>query len=202
VSAHGRHLRWLWARRLLWWVTALAVGLGSAWAVLRGASKHGVPAGPWRASTLAGSTEADLYTRARVALGGLLALHREETMYYVAVTDSAGRPLKSGCNYRVAGQPPKTRWWSVTAYADDLFLFPVAERRYSINSQTATLDAQGRFELVTGASAPANAAAYWIPTPGQRGLVFTLRLYNPDPALAAAPATLTPPAIERLGDCQ
>ena len=187
---------------LLWWATALAVGLGSAWAALRSVSNFGAAVGPWRASTLAGSPEADLYTRARVALGGLLALNREETMYYVASTDTAGRPLRSRCSYRVAGLPPKARWWSVTAYAEDLFLFANEQRRYSVNGQTSVLDAQGRFAFVTGPVAPAAGEPLtWLPTPGDRGLFFTLRVYIPDPALAAAPGTLQPPTIEPQGAC-
>ena len=188
--------------QLLWWATALAVGLGSAWAALRSVSNFGAAVGPWRASTLAGSPEADLYTRARVALGGLLALNREETMYYVASTDTAGRPLRSRCSYRVAGLPPQARWWSVTAYAEDLFLFASEQRRYSVNGQTAVLDTQGRFAFVTGPLAPAvGEPLTWLPTPGDRGLVFTLRVYIPAPALVAAPGTLQPPTIEPLEAC-
>ena len=191
-------------RGLLWWATAVALGLGSAWAVLRSVSNYGAAAGPWRASTLAGSPEADLYTRARVALGGLLALNREETMYYVASTDSAGQPLRARCSYRVSGLPPKARWWSVTAYAQDLYLFDNPQRRYSVNGQTAVLDAQGRFAFVSGPAAPAGAmagAVPWIPTPGEGGLFFTLRVYNPEAALSAAPGTLQAPLIELMGAC-
>jgi hypothetical protein len=179
---------------------AVSVGVLSAWWVLRSSSAFGAAAGPWRVSVLAGSADADLYTRARVALGGLLALNREETMYYVAETDSDGRPLRSRCTYRVSGLPPTARWWSVTAYAEDIFLFPNAQRRYSINGATATLDAQGRFAFVSAPSQPAQPEL-WLPTPGDRGLLFTLRVYNPAPALAASPASLVPPRIERQGAC-
>ena len=196
-------MRWRFlVGRLLWWGAAVAVGLGSAWAVLRSVSSYGAAAGPWRASTLAGSPDADLYTRARVALGGLLALNREETMYYLAVTDTAGQPLRSRCRYLVIGVPPKARWWSVTAYADDFFLFPNEPRRYSVNGQTAVLDVQGRFAFVTGPQAPAGGGTLtWLPTPGDRGLVLTLRVYNPDPALVAAPGSLQPPTIVPQGAC-
>ena len=189
--------------RLLWLLAAVALGLGSAWGVLRSVSGYGASAGPWRASTLAGSPDADLYTRARVALGGLLALNREETMYYVAATDSAGAPLRSRCRYRVSGVPPQARWWSVTAYAEDLFLFPNPQRRYSVNGANAPLDAQGRFALLSGPSSPPGAETLpWLPTPGDRGLLFTLRVYNPTPALAAAPGSLQAPRIEALGECK
>lgn len=186
---------------------AIALGAGSAWLVVRSQlDRGGVSVGAWRTSTLAGSTHADLYTRAVVAVGALLALNREETVYYVATTDSDGRPLRSRCRYRISGPAPDARWWSVTAYAEDFFLFPVDSKRYSVNGSTAALDAQGRYTLVSAPRQPANdvpggAEQPWLPTPGDRGLMFTLRVYNPTPALAAAPALLEPPRIERLGAC-
>lgn len=185
-----------------WSAAALALGLGSAWLVLRAGLGEGVAAGPWRANLLAGSAEAGGYTRARVAIGGLLALNRDETMYYVATTDSEGAPLRSRCAYRVTGRPPAARWWSVTAYAEDFFLFPNDERRWSVNGTSAPLDAGGRFVFASGPTAPADKTLAWLPTPGDRGLMFTLRVYNPEAALAAAPASLDPPRIERLGDCR
>jgi hypothetical protein len=180
----------------------IALGLVSAWLTLKNAAAFGSAAGPWRASLLAGSAEADPYTRARVAVGGLLALNREETMYYLAATDSRGRALRSRCHYRIVGTPPKARWWSVTAYADDHYLFEDTRHRYGINGATAVLDAQGRFAVVTGPTAPPAGSVPWLPTPGDRGLLLTLRAYNPDPALQAAPASLEAPLIEPLGDCR
>lgn len=186
------------------YLAAIVLGAGSAAWTLARVSAFGEASGPWRASTLAGSPDADVYTRARVALGGLLALAREETLYYVAATDSAGAPLHSRCAYRISGTPPRARWWSITAYADDMFLFANDERRYSLNGANAVLDAQGRFALVTGATPPSGGAAGapWLPTPGDRGLVLALRLYNPDATLARAPQALAPPRIEAIGACR
>jgi hypothetical protein len=182
-------------------MAGVVLGLATAWLSLKNASAFGAASGAWRVSLLAGSAEADLYTRARVAIGGLLALNREETMYYVASVDDGGRPLRSRCSYRIEGTPPRARWWSLTAYADDYFLFADAQRRYSVNGATKTLDGQGRFALVTGPTMPASGALPWLPTPGDRGLVLTLRVYNPDAALQAAPGSLVPPRIAALGDC-
>lgn len=182
-------------------VAGVLLGLGTAWLSLKNASAFGATRGAWRVSLLAGSAEADLYTRARVAIGGLLALNREETMYYVASVDDGGRPLRSRCSYRIEGTPPRARWWSLTVYADDYFLFEDAQRRYSVNGATVTLDPQGRFALLTGPSTPASGTLPWLPTPGDRDLVLTLRVYNPDAALQAAPGSLVPPRIARLGDC-
>ena len=199
-----RPLRWPAVVGL--YALAVAVGLGSAWAVLHSGSGFGVAAGPWQASTLAGSADADLYTRARVSLGGLLALSRAETMYYVAQTDSAGQPLRSRCTYRIEGLPPSARWWSITAYADDFHLFPAQDRRYSLNGGAAVLDAQGRFRLISTPDGPPATSADggpqgWLHTPGDRGLMFTLRLYNPDPGLAQSPASLVAPTIQAIGAC-
>jgi hypothetical protein len=201
---HGRPRGRL--RAIASWALVVAagavLGVASAWAVLRDAGGFGAAAGPWRVSLLAGSTEAGPWTRARVAIGGLLALNRDETMYYVAGTDSAGRPLRSRCTYRVAGTPPPARWWSVTAYADDFFLFDAPNRRYSVNGDTVRLDAAGRFAFVSGPVEPAGTGeAPWVPTPGDRGLLLTLRVYNPQPSLQAAPTSLDPPSIERVGAC-
>ena len=185
------------------YLLAIVAGIGSAWWSMRHVSSFGASAGPWRASLLAGSPDADLWTRARVAVGGLLALNREETMYYVATADSGGRPLASQCTYRVSGRPPRARWWSVTAYADDFFLFDNPERRYSVNGLTSRLDSAGRFAFVSAPQAPPTGTQdTWLPTPGKRGLLFTLRVYNPEAALAAAPESLEPPRIERVGECQ
>ncbi|HPU52508.1 MAG TPA: DUF1214 domain-containing protein [Burkholderiaceae bacterium] len=183
------------------YLTAVGVGLGSAWWVLRHApaGAHQLTVGAWTGSTLAGSPDADLYTRARVALEGLLALGRDETMYYVARTDDRGRALRSQCAYRIEGAPPAARWWSITAYADDLFLFDAPNRQYSLNGRTARLDANGRFVMSTGPLP--QPGLHWLPTPGRRGLVLTLRLYQPSAELQAAPAKLAAPSIQPIGEC-
>lgn len=203
--ATNEFLRPRWYGLAALYLLALALGAGSAALVVRSMmDSGGVSAGVWRTSTLAGSVDADLYTRAVVAVGALLALNRDETMYYVASTDSEGRTLRSRCRYRVSGPVPATRWWSVTAYAEDRFLFPNALRRYSVNGTTAPRDASGHFAFESGPAQPsaAETGVPWLPTPGDRGLSFTLRLYNPAPGLSAAPASLAAPRIERLGSCE
>ena len=181
--------------------SAVLIGLGSAWWVLKKAPwlNPSVQVGAWKTNLRAGSVDADMYTRAAIAINALLALGREETMYFIATHDDAGRPLRSQCSYRIEGTPPQARWWSITAYANDLFLFDAANGQYSLNGTTAQLNAQGRFALQTG-SQPSDGI-YWLPTPGQRGLVLALRIYNPEPALQAVPSSLVPPTIVQQGAC-
>jgi hypothetical protein len=190
-----------WAVGLGLYLGAIAIGLGSAWWVLKAAPwmNTSVTVGAWKGNMRAGSPSADMYTRASVALNALLALDRGETMYFIATHDDQGRPLRSHCNYRIQGTPPQARWWSVTAYANDLFLFDAVNRNFSLNGSTAVLDAQGHFQLTTGPHAV--DGSFWLPTPGNSGVVLALRLYNPEPSLQAAPASLQPPTITRLGEC-
>lgn len=182
---------------------AVALGLGSAWWVLKKAPwlNKTMQVGAWKTNLQAGSTDADLYTRASVAVNALLALGRDETMYFVASTDDAGHTLRSTCSYRVSGTAPQARWWSITAYADDMFLFDAPNQHYSLNGSTAKLDALGNFALVLGPK-PSAGGEFWIPTVGSGTAVLTLRLYNPAPELQASPASLVAPRIERLGDCR
>lgn len=180
---------------------AVALGLGSAWWVLKKAPwmNTSVTVGAWKGNMRAGSPDADMYTRASVALNALLALGRDETMYFIATHDDQGRALQSQCSYRIEGTPPKARWWSVTAYADDLFLFDAPNQHYSLNGSTAVLNAQGHFSLTTGPQAV--DTSFWLPTPGKTGVLLALRLYNPDLSLQAAPASLQAPSITRVGAC-
>jgi hypothetical protein len=98
--------------------------------------------------------------------------------------------------------PPAARWWSVTAYGEDFHLFDAPQRRYSVNGRSAVLDAGGRFAFVSAPTEPHDAATTpWLPTPGDRGLMFTLRVYNPEAALQAVPGSLAPPRIEPIGRC-
>lgn len=191
-----------WLKPALAIVTAVAAGVGSAVWSLKRVPDAGLAVGPWQFSLLAGSSQADAHTRARVALGALLALERRETMYYLAQHDSQGAPLRARCHYRVSGVPPAARWWSLTAYADDLFLFPDDAQRYSLNGSTAVLDASGQFHAASGPTAAADAAWPWLPTPGDRGLRFVLRVYQPAAGLGAEPASLVPPRIEAQGHCR
>lgn len=190
-----------WWRRGVLVLAGVVLGLGSAWAVLRSSDALGPASGPWHVSLLAGNADADAWTRARVALGGLLALNRSETMYYVARADSDGHALRTRCAYRVSGRPPPARWWSLTAYGDDFFLLPDTQGRHGVQGRTVDLDAQGRFTLALGGAQPADAGLHWLPTPGDRGLVLTLRVYQPAEALRQQPQGLDAPRIERVGAC-
>lgn len=171
------------------------LGLGATWlTVVRGGSMgDAVQDGAWHTSLDTGSDEAGLYLRASVAVHGLLALNRSETMYYGATTDSNGVALDGKCTYRVRGTDPKTRWWSITAYAPDDYLIPNEAHRYAVSKNSVSRDPDGSFSVMVSRE---NGGENWIPV--ARGpFSLTLRLYNPEAVVSNDPAHAVLPTIER-----
>jgi hypothetical protein len=173
----------------------VALGLSATWLLLARAAPMGgdVRDGPWRTSLAAGSAQGGAWLRASVALHGLFALNRSETIYYTATTDGAGAKLDARCTYRIAGRDPPTRWWSITAYGADDFLIPNPKHLYSVSKNSVRRRAGGSFTVTLKRDA---ARANEIAT-GSGAFSVTLRLYNPDAAVAADPAHVTLPRIEK-----
>ncbi|MBM3567793.1 MAG: DUF1214 domain-containing protein [Alphaproteobacteria bacterium] len=189
-------------QRVALWIALTAAGLGlgggSAWWAIRGPGPgQSLALGPWRADLLVGSRQAGLYTRARVAMSGLLGLGRAETLYFVARSDDRGRPLDGACAYRIEGPAPAARWWSLTVYDADHFLIDHPTRRFSINSAQA--GAAGDLAVTLAAEARAEP---WLPVPRNAPFELTLRLYNPATELAARPEALIAPRIRAEEGCR
>ena len=181
-------------------VVATVLALLAAWGtLLHNPWQQGIANGPWRTSLVTGSTGADMYTRAYVAITGLFALNPSEAVYFSASIDDAGRPLLARCSYRVEGRPVPARWWSITAYSDDHFLIPNAINRFSYNMGNLDVSDGKRFSIT---AAPIEQPGNWLPT-GTNGNGFTLlfRLYNATPETIASLSTLSLPSISRVGEC-
>lgn len=177
-------------------VVALVLGVGSALLLLQGGGLGGtISAGAWKTSEIIGSADADPYTRARVAVGGLLALNRSETIYFTAATDDEGATLRTRCSYKIIGTDPPARWWSITAYAADHFLIPNPQDRYSYGGDTVAREDDDSFAILVG---PSETESNWIPTGENDGtFTLTLRLYNPNEEAALDPSGIVLPRIAR-----
>jgi hypothetical protein len=176
-------------------VAGVALGLFATWlTVFHHSMPGGIDDGPWRTNLSIGSAASSPYTRASVALHGLLALNRSETIYYTAGADSAGNALDGDCRYEVAGRDPDTRWWSITAYAADDYLIPNAQNRYSVSKNSVVRAPDGSVSAAVGGTSPSQN---WIPV-GHGPFTLTLRLYNPSAGVAANPARAQLPAITKV----
>jgi hypothetical protein len=180
----------------------LTIGIGSAILSIRSASLgNDIRVGPWSTGRDIGTANADIRTRAVVALRGLLALPASEARYFTARTDSAGRPLSGRCSYAVDVRLQDARWWSITVYDPQGWLIPNAERRHSYgeaidggnqNSTPLIIRPERRdAPILWGANS-------WEIISGTDGPVeLTLRVYQPGPSYAA-PTAAALPRIRRL----
>ena len=139
--------------------------------------------GPWNYSNWTGSTRANPWIRAWVALHGTWALGPEEALYTEASADSSGAPLRTSCKYRVRGNPVDARWWSLTLYKDN-HLVENSENRYSWSASTLEFMPDGSWEIVLAREA---VEGNWLPMgQGEGDLSLILRFYNPSQALMAS----------------
>jgi hypothetical protein len=179
-------------------VVGVPLGLAATWVVTsRGGMGDSVADGPWKTSLVAGSPQSDPYTRARVALHGLFALNRNETLYYTATEDSSGAKLDGHCRYEVVGRDPSARWWSVTAYGDDDYLISNPGNLYSASQTSVLRQKDGSFAIAVGGAQAPSAKTSWIPA-GTGAFSLTLRLYNPGPDMALDPADAVLPALKKV----
>ncbi len=150
--------------------------------------------GPWRTSIGTGSANANIYERAAVAVAGLYALAKEETVYYTAFTDDEGHALDGKCDYELEGAPLPARWWSLTIYGADNYLVANPANVYSRHASNMQPQADGSYVVeVSAHEQPRN----WLPAPEVGEFSVTLRLYNPEAAVYDKLATVALPRIAR-----
>ncbi len=96
---------------------AVGVGLGglSAYFSIEQSGAEQVADGSaWFKRELSPGSEDGYLVRAHFMLGGRLPPPPGQLTELSADTDDEGRPLRTQCVYRLAGQGPLPRWWSVS----------------------------------------------------------------------------------------
>lgn len=176
---------------------ALGLGLGSAYLATRGRYPlGGVQAGPWVAWPRIGSREADPYGKAVDARTGAIPLAIGEGLTITAETDDMGRPLRSNCVYRIGGDTPAARAWTLTVYDGAGRLAPTEAGRAGFTSTEILREANGTFAIVLAREArPGN----WLSMPSSERVGLVLRLY--DTPASSGSAALDPkflPSISAL----
>lgn len=177
---------------------ALVLGVGSAaWIIFRPPVMPVIRNGPWVTNLQVGSTAANMYVRAHIALTGLFALNKKETIYYRAYVDDRGEKLRADRDYVITGKDIPARWWGIMLYGQDNHLIANAEDRYSFNMGNLALEADGSFRIhLSRTPQPKN----WLPSGARdQRLSFSLKVYNPAPEVYRDPATVELPRIERVG---
>ncbi len=187
-------------KRLAGWIAVIflgiALGAGSAlFLILNVGSVRAVKVGAWQTLPLTGTSNADAYTRAGIALSGLLALGPSEAIYFTAEQDDDGKPLSSSCDYAITGADFDSTWWSVTAYGPDRFLISNPVGRFSFNGGSVNREVDNSWVI---RAAPMEKPGNWLPTPAGNGRFFlALRLYQPGPGIIDDLSRVTVPKILR-----
>ena len=184
-----------WLRYSLCILLGLAGGTAYAVHQVRGADLgRQVTNGPWSANTDQGTADASALTRARVALFGLLALPATEAMYFIARTDSEGKPLDGRCTYTVSGGELDARWWSITLYKGEGWLVKNTANRWSVGGNAPERDVNGNWSFTVS---PQSVDGVWLPTGRTPQFDLTLRTYHPQSALLNDPAKAKLPSIKK-----
>jgi hypothetical protein len=155
---------------------AALVGFATAWfAVDRGFLFGGINVGPWEAWPRAGSPDADPYSIARLARTGEVPLGAGEGLAFTALTDQGGAPLTGNCTYRLDGQTPAARLWTLTAYDGNGRLMTNPARRTGFHSREILRRLDGSFVIdVSSDVQPGN----WLPIATTGPFSLVLRLYD------------------------
>ncbi|MFN4025000.1 MAG: DUF1214 domain-containing protein [Hyphomonas sp.] len=157
-----------------------------------------VEAGGWTSDWTIGSKTANPWTRARVARHGLLALTKEEAVYFTTATDSEGRRLSEDCTYRVSGGAMPALWWSITLYDATSYLPGNRDNALSFDQTKAESGGGGdAWTFLIAADGPEEGG--WVSSQAAGRFDLTLRLYKPQAALIEDPENVLPaPRIDRL----
>jgi hypothetical protein len=155
----------------------VAVGLGyfsARMAIEEVAGSQSVQNGSWGINTTIGSAQMDPYSKAFVALHGLLALNKSEAIYFFAGEDAAGDSLNGNCTYKVSGTGIQARWWTVTIYGEDDYLIPSDQSKYALSVHDLGTDS---FSFKVGPDIAETDLG--LSTGNENRFNLTLRAYNP-----------------------
>lgn len=179
-------------------VLGLFAGLGSGWFAISQRSSGQTYSG-WSGSSVTGSVDADPWTRARVAVTGLLALNKSQAIYFGRKSDDGGKPFRADCRYRVSGGQLPGSWWSVTVYAADNFLPLNDDDALSFDATEVKTDEQGHWSATLAPMRPSDGSA-WASTRNGGNFDITLRIYQPSVQAQADFSSIPMPKVSLI-DC-
>lgn len=174
---------------------SLALGLWTAWLAVRSpAPIDAITFGAWQAWPNAGTDVADPYSRARLARAGEIPLGSGEGLALLALTDDAGAALTARCDYRISGQTPPARLWTLALEDAAGRVLTEGDEVAAIGSDVLLRRSDGSFEIVLSRTPkPGN----WISPDAAARFRIVIRLYDTTARTATGVTTLTMPRIVR-----
>jgi hypothetical protein len=174
---------------------AVGLGLWSAWLAVRSpAPIDTIELGAWQAWPNAGTADADPYSRARLARTGEIPLGSGEGLVLLALTDDSGAPLTQACEYRIVGQTPPARLWTVALEDPDGRVVQGRSGASALGSDALLRATDGSFEIVLSAKPQ---TGNWISTADANRFRVVVRLYDTTARTGTELTTLFMPRITR-----
>lgn len=184
---------------LVLWAAAIGagLGLGSAWLAVENPYPFGERrTQAWTAWPDIGAPGADPYARAIVARTGDVPLVQGEGIAFHARVDDDDVPLDAACVYRITGETPAARYWTLTLTDEEGRLVRTPQGRPSLTSAEVLREEDGSFAI---ALARRPRSGNWLQMPESGRVQAILRLY--DSPVATAFGWLSEggmPRVERL----
>jgi hypothetical protein len=150
--------------------------------------------GAWQAWPNSGTADADPYSRARQARIGEIPLGSGEGLMLLAQTDDSGAPLLATCNYRVAGQTPPARLWTIALEDLNGEIVQGPNGTAAMSSDTLLRTADGSFEI---ALSEQPQTGNWISAHDVDRFRVVIRLYDTTARTGTELTTLFMPRIIR-----
>ncbi|MDR3496212.1 MAG: DUF1214 domain-containing protein [Ancalomicrobiaceae bacterium] len=184
---------------LLAMAIAVGSGLGSAWYIVGdGWLLKTDTFGVWGAWPMSGSSDADPYTRAVLARTGQVPLAQGEGTIFFAARDDTGAAIRGGCEYRVVGNTPPARLWTLTLIDANADLPRNPSGVTYVRSDRILRDETGQFVIsISPKARPGN----WLPLQQPGRFTLVLRLYDTPASFLADLHDGSLPRIEH-GSCQ
>ncbi len=181
---------------------ALAIAFGGGiWSTLVAlnatAGFGAIKLGPWQAFPEVQTAKADPYAKSHRANGGKLLYGSAEGLTFTAAEDATGERLSGRCSYRLSGQTPQARFWTLFAAAPGAPPPSVAaDLPMALNSRNVLRREDGSFEITISSRAkPLN----WLAVSAARPFRLTLTLFDTPTAGSSGLIDLEMPRIEKIG---
>jgi hypothetical protein len=158
-------------------LAGLFLGGVTAWYSIQHAHRIGaINIGPWTAFPFASADQIDPYTIARGVAEGTVPLGATEGLSFEAVTDSQGRALSLACEYRVEGETPPAKLWTLATYdSSGRPVTPAPGGSAAIYSNAVLHFPDGTFMIdVSRYPRPGN----WLAMSGSGAFRMVLRIYD------------------------
>lgn len=177
---------------------ALGGGAASAWYALESSEGIGaVSVRGWVAYPEAGSPTADPYSKARVAREADLPLGRAEGIPFTATQDTGGARLRRECTYRIEGETPSARFWTLHVEGTRQPSPPDASARIAAMSSHSVMRESDGSMVVSASRHP--VAGNWLVLAGSGPMTLVLTLYDTPVASVADVAETALPQVLRIG---